>query len=132
MGGVHLPKFPPKPLVESQILNVADAVTHLSAAPDAKPIAGFILDMFCIPMVDVAKQFGVPTFVFYTSSASFLALLFHLQEIYDGEFNQNMDQLLDSAVEFTVPGFRNPIPRKVISSFPPCLSMQHPPSGLTT
>ncbi|KAL0545900.1 hypothetical protein IC582_015797 [Cucumis melo] len=105
-----------KPLVESQKQNVADAVANLIAAPDSPTLAGFVVDMFCIPMVDVAKQFSVPTFVFYTSSASFLSLLFHLQELYDHEFNHNMDQLLNSATEFAVPGFKNPIPRKVIST----------------
>ncbi|KAA0066887.1 anthocyanidin 3-O-glucosyltransferase 2-like [Cucumis melo var. makuwa] len=105
-----------KPLVESQKQNIADAVANLIAAPDSPTLAGFVVDMFCIPMVDVTKQFSVPTFVFYTSSASFLALLFHLQELYDHEFNHDMDQLLNSATEFAVPGLKNPIPRKVISS----------------
>ncbi|XP_038898731.1 anthocyanidin 3-O-glucosyltransferase 2-like [Benincasa hispida] len=103
-----------KPLIESQKQNVADAVANLTAAPDSPTLAGFIIDMFCIPMVDVAKQFSVPAYLFYTSSASFLALLFHLQELYDGEFNHDMDKLLNSATEFTVPGFKNPIPRKLI------------------
>uniref|UniRef100_A0A0A0KZA0 UDP-glucosyltransferase n=1 Tax=Cucumis sativus TaxID=3659 RepID=A0A0A0KZA0_CUCSA len=105
-----------KPLVESQKQNVADAVANLIAAPDSPTLAGFVVDMFCIPMLDVAKQFSVPTFVFYTSSASFLALLFHLQELYDYEFNHDMDQLLNSVTEFALPGFKNPIPRKVIST----------------
>ncbi|XP_022940844.1 anthocyanidin 3-O-glucosyltransferase 2-like [Cucurbita moschata] len=108
------------PLVQSQKQNVATAVANLTSAPDGGPdsptLAGFVVDMFCIPMVDVANQFGVPTFVFYTSSASFLALLFHLQELYDNEFNHDMDRLLNSATEFAVPCFRNPIPRKVIST----------------
>lgn len=105
-----------KHLVQSQKLNVANAVANLAAAPDSPTLGGFVVDMFCIPMLDVANQFAVPTFVFYTSSASFLALLFHLQELYDGDFNHDMDQLLNSATASTVPGFSNPIPEKVISN----------------
>lgn len=100
-----------KQIVESQKRHVAEAVADLGPA-----LAGFVVDMFCIPMVDVANQLGVPTYLFYTSSASFLALLFHLQRLYDDRFGRDMDRLLNSAAEFAVPGFSNPVPAKIVSS----------------
>ncbi|CAN1179111.1 Putative UDP-glucose flavonoid 3-O-glucosyltransferase 3 [Linum perenne] len=39
--------------------------------------------MFCTSMLDVADEFGVPSFIFYTSSAASLGFVFHLQSLYD-------------------------------------------------
>ncbi|XP_047322448.1 anthocyanidin 3-O-glucosyltransferase 2-like [Impatiens glandulifera] len=80
-------------------------------------LVGFILDMFCAGMVDVAKEFKVPGYVFFSSGASLIGLMWHLQTLQD-EYGQNLVDLDGSDVELDVPVFKNRYPAKVI---PPVL-----------
>ncbi|KAI5668296.1 hypothetical protein M9H77_18149 [Catharanthus roseus] len=54
-------------------------------------IAGFVFDMFCNAIVDVAKEFDVPIYFFYTSSAA----------------------SKDSETDISGPGYHNPVPVKL-------------------
>ncbi|KAE8649803.1 hypothetical protein Csa_012850 [Cucumis sativus] len=103
-----------KPHVREAMANQVNSQT----SPDFPQLVGFVLDMFCMTMVDVAKEFKVPCYLFYTSSAAFLALNFHLQELYDqNNSNRVVEQLKNSESEsLTIPSFVNPIPGKVIPS----------------
>ncbi|XP_023535913.1 anthocyanidin 3-O-glucosyltransferase 2-like isoform X2 [Cucurbita pepo subsp. pepo] len=108
-------------LVESYKAYVREAVANLVGSEtslDSPQRAGFVIDMFCTTMIDVANEFGVPCYVFYTCSASFLAFSVHLQELYDqNDSNEVVEQLLNSDTEFiTLPNFANPIPSKLIPS----------------
>nr|GLL31073.1 anthocyanidin 3-O-glucosyltransferase 2-like [Ipomoea trifida] len=44
-------------------------------------LGGFVIDMFSTAMIDVADEFGVPAYVFYTSDAAVLGFLLHMQKI---------------------------------------------------
>ncbi|XP_047332607.1 anthocyanidin 3-O-glucosyltransferase 2-like [Impatiens glandulifera] len=79
-------------------------------------LAGFILDMFCIGMVDVAKEFKVPGYVYFTPGASFIGLMWHLQTLRD-EYGQNLVDLDGTDVELDVEVFKNRYPAKVIPPF---------------
>ena len=108
-------------LVESYKAYVREAVANLVGSEtslDSPQRAGFVIDMFCTTMIDVANEFGVPCYVFYTCSASFLAFSVHLQELYDqNDSNEVVEQLLNSDTELiTLPNFVNPIPSKLIPS----------------
>ncbi|XP_022936724.1 anthocyanidin 3-O-glucosyltransferase 2-like [Cucurbita moschata] len=108
-------------LVESYKAYVREAVANLVGSEtslDSPQLAGFVIDMFCTTMIDVANEFGVPCYVFYTCSASFLAFSVHLRELYDqNDSNEVVEQLLNSDTEFiTLPNFANPIPSKLIPS----------------
>ncbi|XP_047331240.1 anthocyanidin 3-O-glucosyltransferase 2-like [Impatiens glandulifera] len=76
-------------------------------------LVGFILDMFCAGMVDVAKDFNVPGYVFFVCGATFIGLMCHLQTLQD-EYGQNLVDLDGSDVELDVPVFKNRYPAKVI------------------
>ncbi|GKV24515.1 hypothetical protein SLEP1_g34120 [Rubroshorea leprosula] len=69
--------------------------------------------MFCTPMIDLATEFGVPSYAFFTTNLAFLALMFHLQTQRD-EQNMDTSKLNDSDSELHFPGFVNPIPAKVL------------------
>ncbi|KFK39498.1 hypothetical protein AALP_AA3G251600 [Arabis alpina] len=92
---------------------VRDAVTKLldPTQPDSPRLAGFVLDMYCTLMIDVANEFGVPSYLYYTSSAGFLGLLLHMQIMYDAE---DMSQLEDSETELIVPSLTRPYPLKCL------------------
>ncbi|KAE8685886.1 Pectinesterase [Hibiscus syriacus] len=103
-------------LVEIQGPLVKDAVTNLveicNSVPDTPRLTGFVLDMFLTPFVELANEFGVPSYVFYTSGAAFLGFKFYAQALHD-EQNLDLLELKESETEFTVPSYVNPVPTKL-------------------
>ncbi|KAM0069458.1 putative flavonol 3-O-glucosyltransferase [Helianthus debilis subsp. tardiflorus] len=96
----HDPKDPsnsPIEFIKSHSKYVRNAVTELKRQPGSRWVAGFVVDMFCTSMIDVANEFNVPTFVFFTSNAAFLGFT-------------------NSGTEILVPSFVNPVPTKVFWS----------------
>ncbi|KAK4277684.1 hypothetical protein QN277_015644 [Acacia crassicarpa] len=104
-------------LIKNQIQNVRDAVSKLNSASDSHPLAGFLVDMFCTAMIDVANEFGVPAMVFFTSGAGFLGFKIHLHTLWEQE-NVDMTELSweDSGIEFAIPSYENPVPVSVFPS----------------
>ena len=95
---------------ENQKPHVRSAVQKILSGPDSGRLAGFVVDMLCVAaMIDVAKEFGVPTYVFYASGAGSLSLFFHLQAMVDRE-NAESPEPRDETV---VRGFANPVSDKV-------------------
>ncbi|GLU12811.1 hypothetical protein SLE2022_294700 [Rubroshorea leprosula] len=102
-------------LTESHKPLVKEAVTTTITSSNDSVLAGFVVDMFCTTMIDVANEFGVPSYVFFTSGAATLSLCFHLQALHD---SQNIDttELKGSNAELPAPYFRNPVPARVLPS----------------
>ncbi|XP_051140139.1 anthocyanidin 3-O-glucosyltransferase 2-like, partial [Andrographis paniculata] len=74
-------------------------------------LAGFVVDMFCTPMIDVAGEFGVPSYVFFTCAASTLGVIFHFQKLRDSE-HRDITKYADQMV--SVPSFRFPVAGKLM------------------
>ncbi|XP_034899070.1 anthocyanidin 3-O-glucosyltransferase 2-like [Populus alba] len=125
---IDLPKDEPGPnqprksifsLIETQIPHVKDEVSKLvsqsESSPDSPTLSGFVLDMFCTPMIDVANEFGVPSYIFLTSGAAFLSLQFYIQALHD---EQKVDpaEFKGSDAELVMPCLANPVPAKVLPS----------------
>ncbi|KAF8051058.1 hypothetical protein N665_1811s0005 [Sinapis alba] len=91
---------PPLVFIENQKPQVRDTVTRL--VHSQQRLAGFVVDMFCISMMDVANEFGVPTYMVYTSNATFLGITLHLQMMYD-EKKYDTTELDDSVNELEFP-----------------------------
>ncbi|XP_058743031.1 anthocyanidin 3-O-glucosyltransferase 6-like [Vicia villosa] len=101
-------------LIDSQKPNVKQAVSNLTAQEQQHgPLAAFIVDMSCTTMIDVAKEFSVPSFVFFTSGVASLGLMLHLHTLFERD-NFDSTQLLQKN-ELAVPSFVNSVP---INSFP--------------
>ncbi|XP_062076700.1 anthocyanidin 3-O-glucosyltransferase 2-like [Humulus lupulus] len=100
-----------KPYVRNALKNLIDS---FSAQPDSPTLAGLVIDMFSTAMIDIADEFGVPSYVFFTSGAGFLRLMDHLETL---STDQNRDIIAEYEdepdAEFVVPGFVNPVPAKV-------------------
>uniref|UniRef100_A0A0D6QYJ7 Glycosyltransferase n=1 Tax=Araucaria cunninghamii TaxID=56994 RepID=A0A0D6QYJ7_ARACU len=78
----------------------------------ALPICAFVTDMFNTAFLDVTAKLGIPSYLFVSSSASFLNFMFHLPVLdsqYDASF-KDMDTPLE------VPGLGMMDPRDVPSS----------------
>ncbi|KAG5552106.1 hypothetical protein RHGRI_010261 [Rhododendron griersonianum] len=94
--------------------HVRDHVAKMVSA-ESTQIAGFVVDLFCTPMMDVAAEFGLPSYVFFTSNAAVLGLMFHLETLSRDE-KRDITELKDSDTELEIPGFVNPVPAKVLPS----------------
>ncbi|GMN32541.1 hypothetical protein TIFTF001_046607 [Ficus carica] len=100
-----------KPLVRDA---VRELVGSKSGRPDSPRLAGFVVDMFSTAMMDVADEFGVPSYVFFTSGAGLLSLMSHVLTLSD-EHGVDITDLKDKPdSELFVPGFLNPIPAKFL------------------
>ncbi|OMO90477.1 UDP-glucuronosyl/UDP-glucosyltransferase [Corchorus olitorius] len=70
--------------IQRYIPPVRDAVRDIvsqrqkSLSDSSTRIAGLVLDFFCSPMIDVASEFDLPSYIYLTSNASFLAFMFYL------------------------------------------------------
>ncbi|KAH7842224.1 hypothetical protein Vadar_002848 [Vaccinium darrowii] len=97
--------------------HVRDHVTKMIAteSSESSRLAGFVMDMLCTSMMDVAAEFGLPTYVFFTSNCAFLGFMFHLETL-KRVHNQDVTELKDSDAELEVPTFMNPVPAKVLPS----------------
>ncbi|KAK4429186.1 putative UDP-glucose flavonoid 3-O-glucosyltransferase 3 [Sesamum alatum] len=117
----HLPPTNPSPewssktrgyfihnLVLSQRSNVANFLQSRKAT-----IAGLVVDMLCTTMIDAAEELGLPSYVFFTSPASFLGAMLHCQTLHD-EKNQDVAELRNAESEVSIPSFAKPVPPEVL------------------
>ncbi|MCI26492.1 UDP-glucose flavonoid 3-O-glucosyltransferase 3-like, partial [Trifolium medium] len=95
-------------LLEAQKLNVKQAVSNLTTGEQHGHLAAFVVDMFCTSMIDVAKEFSVPAFVFFTSGVAFLGLNIHIHNLFERD-NVDSTQLLQ-LTELAIPSFANLVP----------------------
>ncbi|KAM6554939.1 hypothetical protein CsatB_015701 [Cannabis sativa] len=93
--------------IETQKPLVRSVVAELTRSTQ---VAGFVVDMFCTAMMDVADEFGVPSYVFYASGAAYLGLLFHFQALRDENGVDPTEFANDSVTEFSVPSFLQSVP----------------------
>ncbi|KAI5355967.1 hypothetical protein L3X38_008862 [Prunus dulcis] len=69
-------------------------------------IRAFIIDIFCSSALTMAKELGIPTYYFYTSSAGALAVFLYFQKIGEQTTNSFKD-LTETVFEF--PGLKSPL-----------------------
>ncbi|KAH6755717.1 hypothetical protein C2S53_009979 [Perilla frutescens var. hirtella] len=98
--------------IDSQTDRVREIISNLIEKRPIPRLVGFVLDMFCMKFIQVARDFGLPFYVFFTSGAATLGLF---QYVVSLKFEQNMDlsELKNSDIEFPVPTFSLPVPAKV-------------------
>uniref|UniRef100_A0ABD3DZH9 Glycosyltransferase n=1 Tax=Castilleja foliolosa TaxID=1961234 RepID=A0ABD3DZH9_9LAMI len=82
-------------------------------AAKLRNLVGFVVDIFCTSMIDVAHELGVPAYLFFTSGAATLGLLLHLQGLLDHE-NQDPTVFKSPNDEIFVPSYGSPFPVKFL------------------
>ncbi|XP_030467462.1 UDP-glycosyltransferase 43-like [Syzygium oleosum] len=120
---VHLPQAdPPHPseyqsafaYVSLHIANhaplVKQAIVNLRAT--GTQVAALFLDMFTTPMADVARELGIPHYLFFASPASFLGFTLYLL---DPEARKAIESE-DMSTELPIPSFVNTVPKRVLPS----------------
>ena len=101
--------------LKANIPLVRNAVHDLTRS-DSVRLAGFVLDMGFTHLIDLADDFGVPSYVFVTPGAAFLGFLLHLQFLHDHQ-GLDIDGFKDSDAELEVPSYVNSVPGKIFPSF---------------
>ncbi|XP_057442273.1 UDP-glycosyltransferase 71K2-like [Lotus japonicus] len=93
--------------MESLIPHVKATVQNiLSSNPN--PVVGLVLDFFCVPIIDVGNELGIPSYLFIPSNVGFLGLMLsHLKRQIEDVFNESDPELL-------IPGFTNLVPPSVL------------------
>ncbi|WCJ28111.1 UDP-Glycosyltransferase superfamily protein [Euphorbia peplus] len=92
----------------------SDIITSsTSGFDDSPPIAGFVLDLFCSSLMDVAVEFGVPSYIYVATNASFLGFLFHFQLLHD-EGRIDVSRVKDTDKDLEVPSFTKAFPARVL------------------
>ncbi|XP_065848630.1 anthocyanidin 3-O-glucosyltransferase 6-like [Euphorbia lathyris] len=101
-------------LTQNYKAEVKDAVSNLISTSDI-PLAGFVIDMFSSPIIDVADEFGVPSYIYFTTTAVFLGLMFHLLVLSD-EQKVDLSQLKDSTNDavFDLHVLSKPLPARFL------------------
>ncbi|KAL2482177.1 UDP-glycosyltransferase 71B7 [Forsythia ovata] len=95
---------------------IRDAVTKIVRdESNSIRLAGFVIDMFCTTMIDVANEFGVPTYVFFTTTAAMLGFIFYLQSRGD-EQKLDVTEYKNSNTKLLIPTYINPVPANVFPS----------------
>ncbi|KAK9998390.1 hypothetical protein SO802_017993 [Lithocarpus litseifolius] len=124
---IHLPQVNPPPsellksrlnytsvYIENNIPNVKDTVTNIvssnSNSDSSRVVVGLILDFVCTSMIDVGRELNLPSYLFFTSNAGFLAFMLHLPI----RHNQIGNEFSESDPELLIPGILNPLPTGVL------------------
>ncbi|KAL3332513.1 hypothetical protein AABB24_032868 [Solanum stoloniferum] len=76
-------------------------------------LAGFVVDMLCTPLMDVADEFGILSYVFFTSPAAFLGLMLHFQFLED-ECNEDVKNCGGSTTLLSFPSYAYPVPPNLL------------------
>ncbi|KAB5519092.1 hypothetical protein DKX38_023411 [Salix brachista] len=79
-------------------------------ADNPAPIASVVVDMFCTAFIDVARELGVPSHVFFTSGAAFLAMVLYLSDRED----RGEPKFRPTDPDYTIPCFSDPVPYRVL------------------
>ncbi|KAL0291368.1 UNVERIFIED_CONTAM: putative UDP-glucose flavonoid 3-O-glucosyltransferase 3 [Sesamum angustifolium] len=105
--------------IDNQITHIRDIVANLIKQPSlpGSQLAGLVLDMFCTKLIQVAEEFNLPAYAFFTSGAAALGLANHVVSLVF-EQNEDLAKYKSSDIELSVPSFSNPVPAKVL---PPAL-----------
>ncbi|XP_023638377.1 UDP-glycosyltransferase 71B7 [Capsella rubella] len=105
--------------IENQVPKAKSAVAKLvedyTAVPDSPRIVGIVLDIFSTSMMDVAKEFGVPSYVFCATNAGMFPLTYHIQMQFDeNKYDVSESDHVDSEAVLNVPGLSRPYPVKCL------------------
>ncbi|EPS57759.1 hypothetical protein M569_17058, partial [Genlisea aurea] len=91
---------------------VRDAVAGALNGRESNIPAGIVVDMFCTTMADVAEEFGIPSYVYFTCGAANLGMMFHAQSLVD-DLGGDLSEFEDPGRFVAVPGYKNPFPTSV-------------------
>ncbi|XP_047946671.1 anthocyanidin 3-O-glucosyltransferase 2-like [Salvia hispanica] len=96
-----------------QIPNVRREISNLLTNEQNPRLAAIVLDIFCVGLVSVAAEFGLPAYLFFTGGATCLGIYQHFVSL---RFDRDEDvtRYKNTEVDLPVPCFSLPVPAKVL------------------
>ncbi|KAL1817394.1 hypothetical protein DCAR_0521823 [Daucus carota subsp. sativus] len=99
--------------IEGHVTNVRDQVMAMRQPDYPTRLAGFVVDIFCVPVIDVARELSIPSYVYSPSGAGLLSIVLHLQDLTEFQ-NKDISEYENSDAQLSVPYFRSQVPAKVL------------------
>ncbi|KAK9133825.1 hypothetical protein Scep_013353 [Stephania cephalantha] len=99
-------------LVHHYMPIIKDSVSRLVSA-ELTQLDGFILDAFTSGVLEIADELGMPSYVYYTSSAAVLGFMLHLPDLDSVVETESVS----NSVGLTIPSYRNSVPRSAFPQF---------------
>ncbi|XP_061955284.1 anthocyanidin 3-O-glucosyltransferase 2-like [Populus nigra] len=92
--------------------HVKDMIVNHVLSNKSVKLAGLVLDLFCTAFVDVAKDLGVPSYIFFASGAAFLGSMLYLPD----RFDKGGVTYKPTDPDSIIPSYINPVPSRVLPS----------------
>ncbi|OVA15704.1 UDP-glucuronosyl/UDP-glucosyltransferase [Macleaya cordata] len=99
-----------KTLIKDTITNLIMINPKSDESTNPVQLVGLVVDLFYTAVIDVGNELGVPTYLYFTSSAAFLGLMLHLPILH----TQITTEFKDSDIELKIPSFVNSVPPSVL------------------
>ncbi|ONK74914.1 uncharacterized protein A4U43_C03F11410 [Asparagus officinalis] len=77
--------------VDSHKPLVRDSISRYLSSPSSPPLSALVLDLFCTSMIDVANEFDIPAYIYFTSTAAMLSLMLYLPDYYSNDVEGDID-----------------------------------------
>ncbi|KAM0001836.1 putative flavonol 3-O-glucosyltransferase [Helianthus debilis subsp. tardiflorus] len=68
-------------IINSYCKHVRNIVADMINQTGSSMVVGLVVDVFCTGMIDVANEFNLPTYVFFTSSSAFLGFNLYIETL---------------------------------------------------
>ncbi|KAI3804293.1 hypothetical protein L1987_25724 [Smallanthus sonchifolius] len=99
--------------INSHCKYVRNIVADMISQTGSSRVVGFVVDILCVGMIDVANEFNVPTYVFIAANSAFLGFNLFIERLFVDQ-KQDVIEMSNSEGEMVVPCFVNPVPMKVV------------------
>ncbi|CAN8306010.1 unnamed protein product [Cochlearia groenlandica] len=76
-------------------------------------VTGLVIDFFCVPLIEVANELNLSSYIFSTSNAGFLCMMKYLPERHRGN-GSKLDRSSGDDDEHPVQGYTCPVPKLVL------------------
>ncbi|XP_076890651.1 anthocyanidin 3-O-glucosyltransferase 2-like [Bidens hawaiensis] len=100
--------------INSHCKYVRNIVADMINEPHSGRVVGFVVDIVCTSMIDVANEFDLPTYVFFTSTSAYLRFNLYIETLCVDQNQDAVVELANSEGEVALPGFVNSVPTKVV------------------
>ncbi|KAI3756718.1 hypothetical protein L1987_56540 [Smallanthus sonchifolius] len=94
------------------VRNIVADMINLNQTGSSK-VVGFVVDILCVGTIDVANEFNVPTYVFFTANSAYLGFNLFIERLFVDQ-KQDVIEMSNSEGEMVVPWFVNPVSMKVV------------------
>nr|AER40963.1 UDP-glucose glucosyltransferase [Saussurea involucrata] len=92
---------------------VRNVVSDMLSRPGSVRITGLVVDILCTGMIDVANEFSIPSYAFFTSNAAFLGFKLYMDTLCRNQKQEGIIALSKSDGELRIPSFVKPVPMTV-------------------